>query len=77
MGTSGQGGGVGRQASPPHTTIKITTNLKTKYNHSFQKTELYGSLTTKDLKKMGRRVEMESWGREDQVRWRSAVVVAS
>ena len=35
---------------PPHTT-KRTTNLKTKNNQNCQKIELYGSPTTKELKK--------------------------
>ena len=46
--TSGPVGGAGRHMSPPCTTIgRITTN-KTK---NTQKIKLYGSLTTKDLKK--------------------------
>ena len=37
---------------PPHTTRRWTkTNLKTKNNQNCQKIELYGSLTTKELKK--------------------------
>ena len=41
---------------PPHTTKRrTTTNLKTKNNQNGQKIELYGSLTTKELKKTGRR----------------------
>ena len=37
---------------PPHKTKRrTTTNLKTKINQNFQKVELYGSLTTKELKK--------------------------
>ena len=35
---------------PPHI-IKRTTNLKTKNNQTSQKIELYGSPTTKELKK--------------------------
>ena len=36
----------------PHTTkIRTTTNLKTKGNQNCQKIELYGSPTTKELKK--------------------------
>ena len=36
----------------PHTTKRRTiTNLKTKNNQNFQKIELYGSPTTKELKK--------------------------
>ena len=31
--------------------MKETANLKTKNNQNFQKTKLYGSLTTKELKK--------------------------
>ena len=43
-----------------------TTNLKTKHNQNCQKIELYGSLTTKELKKkhspgMVGGVEMGSW----------------
>ena len=45
-GTSGQDGGIGRC-----TTKRRTTNLKIKNNQNCQKTELYGSLTTKELKK--------------------------
>ena len=48
--TFSQDGGVGRYTLPPHTTKK-TTNLKTKNNQKCQKIELYGSLTTKELKK--------------------------
>ena len=38
---------------PPHTTKRrtTTTNLKTKNNQNYQKIELYGTLTTKELKK--------------------------
>ena len=36
---------------PPHTTKRTTTNLKTKNNQNCQKIKLYGSLTTKELKK--------------------------
>ena len=36
---------------PPHTSKKRTTNLKTKNNQNCQKIELYGSPTTKELKK--------------------------
>ena len=37
---------------PPHTTKRsTTTNLKTKINQNCQKIKLYGSLTTKKLKK--------------------------
>ena len=50
--TSGQDGGIGRYTLAPHTTKRrTTTNLKTKSNQNCQKTKLYGSLTTKKLKK--------------------------
>ena len=42
---------MGRYTVPPHTTKRRTTNLKTKTNQNCQKTKLYESLTTKDLKK--------------------------
>ena len=35
----------------PHTTKRRTTNLKTKNNQNCQKIKLYGSPTTKELKK--------------------------
>ena len=47
---SGQDGGVSRYTLPPCTT-KRTTNWKQKNNQNCQKTELYESLTTKELKK--------------------------
>ena len=56
---------------PPRTTKRrTTTNLKTKNNKNCQKIELYGSLTTKELKKKHLSepvggVEMGSQGRED------------
>ena len=50
--TSGQDGGISRHTVPPHTTKRsTTTNLKAKNNQNCQKIELYGSPTTKDLKK--------------------------
>ena len=50
--TSGQDGGIGRYTLPPCTTKRrIKTNLKTKNNQNCQKIELYGSLTTKELKR--------------------------
>ena len=66
---------------PPHTTKRTTTNFKTKNNYNFQKIELYGSMTTKELKKKhsSRLVggaEMGSWGREDKRQgtgWRTCV----
>ena len=36
---------------PPCTTKRRTTNLKTKNNQNCQKSKLYGSPTTKELKK--------------------------
>ena len=68
---SGQNGGTGRYASLPCTTKRrTTTNLKTKNNQNCQKIKLYGSLTTKELKKKhsSRLVggaETGSWGAED------------
>ena len=50
--TSGQDGGIGRYTLLPCTTKRsATTNLKMKNNQNCQKIELYGSLTTKELKK--------------------------
>ena len=49
--TFGQDGGVGRYTLPPRTTKRRTTNLITKNNQSCQKIKLYGSPTTKKLKK--------------------------
>ena len=71
LGTSGQEGGIGRYTLPPHTTKRrSTTNLKIKNNKNYQKIKLYGSLTTKELKKkhssrLVGRVEMGSWDGED------------
>ena len=49
---SGQDGGISRYTLPPRTTKRrTTTNLKTKNNQNCQTMELYGSLTTKELKK--------------------------
>ena len=51
-GTSSQDGGIGKHALPPCTTTeKLQPDLKTKNTQNHQKTKLYGSLTTKDLKK--------------------------
>ena len=67
----GQDGGIGRHSWPPCTIIRrITANLKTKNTQNCQKFKLYGSLTTKDLKKpySSRRVrgaEAGSWSEED------------
>ena len=55
--TSSQGGGVGRYTLPPCTTKrKTTTNLKTKNSQNCQKIKLYGSPTTKELKKHSSRL---------------------
>ena len=50
--TPSQDGGEVRHTVPPHTTKRrTTTDLKTKNNQNCQTVELYGSLTTKELKK--------------------------
>ena len=55
----------------PHVTkMRTATNLKTKNIQNFQKVKLYGSLTTKELKKKHSSrliagVEMGRWGGED------------
>ena len=64
-----QDGGVGRYSLPPHTTKRRTTTLKTKNNQNCQNIGLYGSPTTKEIKKThsSRLVggaEMGSRGRE-------------
>ena len=56
---------------PPTTKRRTITNLKTKNNQNGQKIKLYGSLTTKELKKkLSSRwvggVEMGSRGGEDK-----------
>ena len=80
--TSGQGGGIGRYTLPPRTTKRrTTTNLKTKNNQNYQKIELYGSPTTKELnKKFSSRLvggaKMGSQGKEDAWQggsWRTEV----
>ena len=80
--TSCQDGGVGRYTVPLHTTKRRTpTNLKTNNNQNCHKIKLYGSLTTKELKKkhssrLVGRAEMGSWGREDSRHgsgWRTGV----
>ena len=68
--TTSQDGGIARYTFPPCTTERITTNIQTKNNQNCQKIELYGSLTTKELKKKHspRQVggaEMGSWGIEN------------
>ena len=68
---SGQDGGIGRYTVSPRTTKRrTTTNLKTKNNQNCQKIELYGSQTTKELKKkhsprLVGGAEMGSQGRKD------------
>ena len=64
--TFSQDGGIGRHTMSPHTTKRRTTNLKTKNNQNYQNIEMYGSPTTKELKKKhsSRSVggtEMGSW----------------
>ena len=50
--TSGQDGGIGRHTVPPHTTKRrTTTDLKTENDQNWWKIKLYGSPTTKELKK--------------------------
>ena len=67
-GPSSQDGGIDRYTLPPHTTRRRTTNLTTKNNQNCQEIKLYGSLTTKELKKhsfrLGRR------GGDGQPGWR-------
>ena len=68
--TSGHDEGIDRHTLPPRTTKRTTTNLKTKNNQNCQNIELYGSPTTKELKKkqsfrMVGGAEMGSRGGED------------
>ena len=50
--TQGLPAKIGKYTVPPRTIKRRkTTNLKTKNNQNWQKIELYGSLTTKELKK--------------------------
>ena len=49
--TTGQDGGMARYMCSQTTKRKTTTNLKTKNNQNYQDVELYGSPTTKELKK--------------------------
>ena len=51
FGTSGQDRDISRYTVPPLKTKRKTTNLKIKNNQNFQKIKLYGSPTTKELKK--------------------------
>ena len=65
--TSGQDGGIGRHTLLPHITERGTTNLKRKNNQNCQKIELYGSPTTKELKKKhsSRQVAGAEMGNQD------------
>ena len=49
--TSDQDAGTSRYTLPPRTTKRRTTNLKIKNNQNCQQIEVYGSPTTKELKK--------------------------
>ena len=50
--TSGQDGGIGKCSLPPSTTTaNLQLNYRTNVTHNCQKIELYGCLTTKELKK--------------------------
>ena len=76
--TAGQDGSIGTNALPPCTTIRrITTNFKMKNIQNCKKIELYGSPTTKDLKKpyssgWAEGAEMGNQGGEDTVWWQQA-----
>ena len=63
-------GGIGRNASLPHTIKRRTTNLKT--TRTAKKIKLYGSPTTKELKKKhsSRMVHRAVSGRCGKVRQR-------
>ena len=51
--TSSQDGRIGKHSSPPcTTTAKLQLNYKTAIIQNHQKIKLYGSLTTKELKKL-------------------------
>ena len=70
LGTSGQDGSIGRYTLPPCTTKKRTiTNLKPKNNQNCKKIKLYGSPTTKEIKKKhsSRLVGGAGWGGEGQL----------
>ena len=49
--TSGQDGGIGKHVWPPHATTERITARPQNNTQNYQKIELYGSPTTKDLKK--------------------------
>ena len=63
--TSSQDGGIGKHGSPPHTTMaNITTRLQNNYHPEStenQKIKLYGSPTTKELKKSHSSRQQEAW----------------
>ena len=68
--TSGQDGGIGRYTLPPHTTKRRTRTHLKKNNMNCLKIKLYGSPTTKELKKkhssrLVKGVEIGSQGGED------------
>ena len=56
---------------PRTTKRKTTTNLKTKNNQNYQKIKLYGSLTTKELKK--KHSSRLVGGAEEEQRWAAGV----
>ena len=66
--TSGQDGGAGRHTAPLCTTKRTTTNVKARNNHNCQKIKLYGSPTTKELKKKHSSIPVG--GAEMVVGWR-------
>ena len=77
LATSGQDGGIGRHTVLPHTKKKDqkkdNNNLKTKKQPELTENQLYGSPTTKEIKKKhsfrpGQR------GRDGQLRWRGLAV---
>ena len=51
MGTSSQGGGIGRYFASLYNQEKDNNKFKNKHNQNCQKIELYRSPTTKELKK--------------------------
>ena len=68
FGTSGQDRDISRYTVPPLKTKRKTTNLKIKNNQNFQKIKLYGSPTTKELKK--KHSSRPVGGQEGQPCWR-------
>ena len=53
MRTSSQDGSIGKHGSSPcTTTVKLQLNYRTNIIQNHQEIELYGSLTTKELKKL-------------------------